>query len=78
MEITMKEYAVIYERGKEGEENWSAYAPDLPGTGTTGETFEEVEKNIREVIALHIRGMIEDGEPVPEPMYRTGSVQIAA
>jgi hypothetical protein len=32
----MREYAVIYERGGAGEENWGAYVPDLPGCITTG------------------------------------------
>ena len=31
----MKEYTVIYERGKR---NWSAYVPDLPGCIATGKT----------------------------------------
>ena len=60
----MKRYAVVIE---EGEHNLSAYVPDLPGCVTTGSTLEEIERNIREAIALHLEGMIEDGEPIPEP-----------
>ena len=29
--------------------------------------LEEIEKNIREAIELHLEGMAEDGEVVPEP-----------
>ena len=46
--------------------NYSAYSPDLPGCIATGSTMEEVERNIHEAIQLHVRGLIEDGEPVPE------------
>ena len=60
----MKRYAVVIESGLN---NLSAYVPDLPGCITTGRTFEEVERNIREAIELHLEGMLEDGEPIPEP-----------
>jgi predicted RNase H-like HicB family nuclease len=60
----MYRYLVIIESG---EHNYSAYVPDLPGCITTGATYEEVQKNIREAIALHLRGMIEDHEPIPVP-----------
>lgn len=60
----MKRYAVVIERGVN---NLSAYVPDLPGCVTTGKTVEEIERNIREAISLHLEGMREDGEPIPEP-----------
>lgn len=47
--------------------NYSAYCPDLPGCVSTGDTIEETKQNMREAIALHIEGMIEDGEPIPQP-----------
>ena len=58
----MHRFLVIIE---EGEHNYSAYAPDLPGCVATGRTREEVEKNIREAIILHLEGMAEDQEPIP-------------
>ncbi len=60
----MRRYAVVIE---EGEHNLSAYVPDLPGCVTTGQTVEEIERNIREAIALHLEGMLEDGDPIPKP-----------
>ena len=60
----MKKYAIVIEKG---ENNLSAYVPDLPGCITTGRTTEEIEHNIREAIALHLEGLMEDGEPIPEP-----------
>jgi predicted RNase H-like HicB family nuclease len=78
MEVAMKEYAVIYERGQEGEENWGAYVPDLPGCISTGDTWEEIQYNIREAIELHLEGMQADGEPIPEPTTEVGHVAVAA
>jgi predicted RNase H-like HicB family nuclease len=60
----MKRYAVVIEQGAN---NLSAYVPDLPGCVTTGKTVAEIERNIREAISLHLEGMREDGEPIPEP-----------
>jgi predicted RNase H-like HicB family nuclease len=72
----MRDYLVIYERAADG--GWGAYAPDLPGLGVIGETFEEAEKLIREGIAIHIDGLIEDGLPVPEPTTIAARVAVAA
>jgi predicted RNase H-like HicB family nuclease len=47
--------------------NYSAYAPDLPGCIATGQTREETEENMLEAIRMHIEGMLEDKEPIPEP-----------
>jgi predicted RNase H-like HicB family nuclease len=46
--------------------NYSAYCPDLPGCVATGDTREETEQNMREALQLHIAGILEDGEPIPE------------
>ncbi len=60
----MNKYAIVIEKGPN---NYSAYVPDLPGCITTGRTVEEIERNIREAIELHLEGLREDGEPIPEP-----------
>jgi len=57
-------YAIVIE--KTGR-NFSAYVPDLPGCVATGDTVEEVERNIREAIRFHIDGLRGDGLPVPAP-----------
>lgn len=74
----MKEYTVIYEQGGEGEEPWGAYVPDLPGCVSTGNTLEEVQKNIQEAIEGHIAVLRELGMPVPEPTTQAGRVAVAA
>ena len=45
------------------ENNYAAYAPDLPGCVTTGETKEETEQQMQEATEFHIRGLREDGLP---------------
>ena len=57
-------YAVVFEKS---EANYAAYVPDLPGCIATGETRQEVEKNIREAIRFHMEGLRLEGEPLPEP-----------
>ncbi|MBU4174292.1 MAG: type II toxin-antitoxin system HicB family antitoxin [Actinobacteria bacterium] len=59
----MRQFLVVIEKA---DGNYSAYSPDLTGCVATGTTREEVEKNIREAIEMHIQGLIEDGLPVPE------------
>lgn len=59
----MIRFAIVIE---EGPNNLSAYCPDLPGCITTGRTVHEIKQNMREAIELHLRGMIEDGTPIPE------------
>ncbi len=39
----------------------------MPVPGLPGQTLEEIESNIHEAIELHLEGMAEDGEPIPEP-----------
>ncbi|MGA9641623.1 MAG: type II toxin-antitoxin system HicB family antitoxin [Terriglobales bacterium] len=41
--------------------------PDFPGCITAGRTLDEASRMAEEALALHIQGMIEDRDPVPEP-----------
>ncbi|HLG16259.1 MAG TPA: type II toxin-antitoxin system HicB family antitoxin [Blastocatellia bacterium] len=68
-------YAIVIE---EADNNFAAYVPDLPGCVATGTTIEETEQQIREAIEFHLRGMREDGLPVPEPSSRVDYVEVAA
>jgi len=56
--------------------NYSAYSPDLPGCVATGQTKEETESNIMEAIQMHIKGLLEDRLPVPEPHTTAETVVI--
>ena len=46
---------------EKGEHNYGASVPLLPGCVSTGDTLDEVKKNIQEAIDLHLGGMEEDG-----------------
>jgi predicted RNase H-like HicB family nuclease len=72
----MREYAVIYERGDESEENWGAYVPDLPGCISTGETLEEVQRHVREAIQLHLDGLRAEELPIPESRTQVDRVAV--
>lgn len=68
-------YAVVIEKA---ERNYAAYVPDLPGCVATGQTLEEIEIQIQEAIQLHLRGMREDGLPIPEPSRQVEYIEVVA
>ena len=68
-------YAVVYEKAPH---NYAAYVPDLPGCVSTGQTIEEVQRNIREAIDLHLKGLKAEGLPIPEPTTQVDRVSVAA
>ena len=71
----MKEHAAVFEKTSTG---WSAYCPALPGGGVAGPTYEATEQLLREGIEFHIEGLIEDGDPVPEPTTRVTRMPVDA
>ena len=54
---------IIVERG---DNNYSAYVPDLPGCVATGQSADEVTQLLDEAIEFHIDGMKAEGLPIPE------------
>ena len=60
----MTGYVVIIEQGAD---SFGAWSPDLPGVVAAAETREECEALMRDAMAFHIAGLIEDGDPVPPP-----------
>ena len=46
---------------------FGAHIPDLPGCIATGTTREQTVHRITEAARMHLRGMQEDGIPLPEP-----------
>jgi predicted RNase H-like HicB family nuclease len=57
-------YAVLFEKTDTG---YSAHVPDLPGCVAAGVTLEETTELIRGAIRMHLAGIAEDGDPIPEP-----------
>lgn len=41
--------------------------PDLPGCLPCADTEEEALRNAQEALGLHLYGMEQDGDPIPEP-----------
>lgn len=52
---------------KDADSAFGVSFPDLPGCISVGETLEEARANAEEAPALHVDGMIEDGETLPAP-----------
>ena len=60
---TELQYTVLINRVPEG--GYIASVPFLPGCMTQGETFEEVQGNIREAISGYISVLKEDEDDIP-------------
>lgn len=68
-------FLVVIEETRTG---CSAYSPDLPGCVSTGATAEEVRRNMKQSIELHIEGLRTEGFPVPAPTTTSSYVEVAA
>lgn len=68
-------YAIVIEKSNN---NYGAWAPDLPGCVAVGDTVEEVQHLMREAIEFHLAGMREDGAPIPPPVVEVNYVDISA
>jgi predicted RNase H-like HicB family nuclease len=52
---------------KEEDSDFGVSFPDLPGCVSAGSSLEEARRMGAEALAFHVEGLIEDGEPLPEP-----------
>jgi len=68
-------YLVVIEKTRTG---FSAYSPDLDGCVAVGTTHEDVERNMREAIEIHLEGLREEGIDVPPPTASSTYVEIPA
>jgi predicted RNase H-like HicB family nuclease len=62
----MKRYrlSVIVEKDKDG---YFAFAPDLQGCYSQGDSYEEAIENIRDAIRLNIQDLLESGDSISVP-----------
>ncbi len=75
--MTERRYLIVIQ-GAEGE-NFSAYAPDLPGVVATGATEAECKREMRDAIEFHLEGLRASGQAIPEPSHLTTAyVNVAA
>jgi predicted RNase H-like HicB family nuclease len=61
----MKQYIALIH--KDADSDYGVSFPDLPGVISAGSTLDEARDMATEALALHIEGLIEDGEAIPEP-----------
>jgi predicted RNase H-like HicB family nuclease len=68
-------FAILIDKTLTG---FSAHVPDLPGCVAAGETREETLELMREAIALHLEGMRQHGETIPEPTSSFEYVEVGS
>jgi predicted RNase H-like HicB family nuclease len=70
------DYVIIVEG--DGSTNYSAYCPDVAGVVATGETADQCVSEMREALAFHLEGLLQDDLPVPPPLSRAATVHVDA
>jgi len=50
--------------------------PDVPGCVATGKTPEEARQAVTEALAMHLKGLAEDGLPAPESTAQADYVAV--
>jgi predicted RNase H-like HicB family nuclease len=58
-------YPIVIHKDKDSD--YGVTVPDLPGCFSAGSTLDEAIEMAREAIELHLEGLIEEGQVVPEP-----------
>jgi predicted RNase H-like HicB family nuclease len=71
----MRRFLIVVEKAGS---NFSAYSPDLPGCAATGATPEETKARMQSAIDLHLKGLREDQQPIPEPNAIAEYVEVAS
>lgn len=61
----MRQYIALIH--KDADSDYGVSFPDLPGVITAGSTLDEARDMAVEALALHLEGLVADGEAVPEP-----------
>jgi predicted RNase H-like HicB family nuclease len=68
-------YLIVIERTGT---SFSAYSPDLPGCIATGNTRDEIEREMKSAITLHLDGLKVEGMAIPQPSSSSSYVEIPA
>ena len=64
MELAMRYPIVIH---KDKKSDYGVTVPDLPGCFSAGSTMDEAIAMAREAVELHLEGLIEEGQSIPDP-----------
>lgn len=51
---------------KDADSDYGVTVPDVPGCFSAGTTFSEALENVHEALALHLEGMVADGDALPQ------------
>jgi predicted RNase H-like HicB family nuclease len=68
-------YVYVIEKATDG--SYSAFVPDLPGCTTSGESADEIRRNIKDAVESYIESLRERDEPVPPPTSTADEVEAA-
>jgi len=68
-------YLIVIEKA---EHNYAAYSPDVPGCVATGKTARDAEEKMKSALAMHLRGLLEDGIALPAATSTADYVEIPA
>jgi predicted RNase H-like HicB family nuclease len=60
----MRRYIALLDRDKTG---YGVAFPNFPGCTSAGDTLTEAIDQAAQALRMHVEGMIEDGETIPEP-----------
>ena len=52
---------------KDRKSDYGVTAPDLPGCFSAGSTMDEALSMAKEAVELHLEGLIEENQPIPDP-----------
>lgn len=58
-------YGIVFEDAPDG--GVGAFLPDMPGVAVIGVDRAEAFALLDRAVRLHVAGMIEDGDPLPNP-----------
>lgn len=61
----MRQYIALIH--KDAGSDYGVSFPDLPGVVSVGATLDEAREMAAEALALHLQGLVADGESIPEP-----------
>lgn len=76
-EVVARPYQRVIERGGDGV--FTAWLAEIPGAVAEGDSYEEALHNLDEGLADLIEVMIEEGQPIPEPVSQrsySGRLQV--
>lgn len=62
--MAIRYYPAVMERAPDG---FGVYFPDFPGCVSHGDTTEHAAAQAEAALAFHIRGMLKDGDAIPDP-----------